>query len=218
MEEQFYDSDSKGNSSINEDNLALRILTAPKATFDYILTNCPNKSIHILFILGGIVHSLDRAQAKDIGDRLPLVAIFFTSIIAGALFGWMAYYFYAWLISLTGKWLGVDTDSRTIRTVLAWASIPEIASLILLIPTVIIFGEDSFKSEISNYTPLRMVFGTTQLILHLALSIWTLVLSVIGIALVQGFSYGKAILNIVLAASVIIVPIGLLALLFGAFI
>jgi hypothetical protein len=149
---------------------------------------------------------------------MPLAAILFTSIIAGALFGWMAYYFYAWLISVSGKWLGADTDSKTIRTVLAWASIPEIASLILMIPTVIIFGEDTFKSEISNYTPLRVVMGITLLTLHVALSIWTLVLAVIGIALVQGFSYGKAILNVVLAASLIIVPIGLLALLFGAFI
>lgn len=206
------------DNDINENNLLFKIWVKPKATLSYILENCPNKFIIPLMILGGITRSIDRASSQNMGDKQSTFFILMVAIIAGGMFGWLSYYFYAWLLQVTGKWLKGNANFEEFKTVIAWSMIPSICSLGLLIPELIVFGDDVFKSELSDPT----MFSTLLLILfglmELTLGIWTIIIFVKGVSLVQNFKTGKAILNMILPVFVILIPILFIVFIFKIFI
>ena len=217
-ENSFQNNESAVNNNITEDNLLLKIWIAPKATLEFVLNYCPHKYVLLLFALGGISRSIDRASTKGMGDNMSAVSILTISIIAGGLFGWLSYYFYAWLLEVTGKWLKGNASFSQFKTILAWSLVPTAFSLLLLIPELMIFGDEIFKSE--TYSPnwitdmVLMLFA----LMEITLGIWTLVILIKGISLIQNFSTGKSVLNAFLPALLILVPIILLALLIKGFI
>jgi len=215
MEEEnlFQNTEVRNEERIKENKLLLKIWTEPKATLTYILNNCPDKYLLVLFALGGISRSIDRAATKSLGDHMSTASILLFSIIGGGLFGWLSYYFYAWLLEVTGKWIkGTGTFSQ-FKTVLAWSLVPTAFSLLLLIPELIVAGDALFKSE--GYPP-NGITDTLMLLFELieaTLGIWTLVIFIKGVSLIQNFNTGKAILNAILPVFLILIPILLLVLL-----
>lgn len=199
---------------IHAGNLLTHIWIKPKRTLAYILQNCPDKYVPILLGLGGIVRAIDRASIKDAGDTMSTSAIIISAIIGGGLFGWLTYYAYAWAMSVTGRWLKGSAPAASFRTVVAWALIPSIFSLLLLPPEVAIFGEDLFKSEPTNTSDFhdltRAIFGVLELIL----STWTLVILTKGISLIQNFTVGRSIINLLLPGMLFIGIIVVAALIF----
>jgi len=203
------------SSDINDDNLFVKIWLNPTDTLKYILKNCPEKYVIILLVLGGIVRAIDRASIKDMGDNMSTLSVLGITIIFGGLFGWIAYYIYAWALSVTGEWLNGKSDPSQFRTIIAWSLIPSICTLILLVPEVIIFGDDLFRSEPFNESLLNTISWIMFGVIEIILAIWTLVILVNGISLIQNFGIGKSILNMILPGLVIAIPIMAIALLFG---
>lgn len=215
-ENPFQNTNVVEKNVINEKNLLFKIWIAPKATLKYILDYCPDKYVLILIVLGGIAKSIDRASNKGMGDHMSTSTILIITTIGGGLFGWISYYLYAWLLEVTGKWLKGNATFAQIKTILAWASVPIAASLILLIPELYVFGDNFFKSEVYSYewnsTVALLIFG----IIELTCGVWSLIILIKGIGLVQNFSVGKSILNSILPALLIVIPLVMLGLLIGA--
>lgn len=215
MEEEFKEDLESQSAKINEENLISKIWLHPTATLKFILNNCPEKYVTILLVLGGIVRAISRASNKNLGDKMPTLAVLGMAILLGGLLGWIAYYIYAWAMSVTGEWLGGKSNPIKFRTIIAWALVPSIATLILLVPEVIILGDDLFKSEITNDSMINtfswLLFG----LLELTLGIWTVVILVKGTSLIQNFGIGKSILNMILPGLIFIVPILLIGFLIG---
>ena len=101
---------------------------------------------------------------------------------------------------------------------LAHAMLPTIVALIFLIPQIIIYGNEVFKSEgdiiSAGLTSNIIVYGS--MILEFILGVWTIILVVIGLSVVQKISIGKSILNLLLPILIILVPILLIVLLIKA--
>lgn len=172
----------------------------------------------VLLCLGGMSRAFDRAAYKNMGNQLSLVTIILVCVIAGGLFGWIWTYLYSALVNWTGKWLKGKGDTRSIVRIIAYAQLPNILSMLLLIPLIIGYGNDVFRSDLDLTGDNETVNSVLYMInlLDIVLAVWTIVLSVIGISEVQKLSVGKSILNILLPAFVIIVPLILIALLFRA--
>lgn len=200
-------------SKVNEENLLTKIWTNPTETFSFILKNCPEKNVSVLLVLGGIVRAIDRASVKDLGDQMPTFGVLTLAILFGGALGWVTYYIYAWGMSVTGKWIDGKADPSKFRTIIAWALVPSICSLILLVPQVIIFGDDLFKSNPMDNSMFNNISWIVFGVIELTLGLWTLVILVKGVSLIQGFKIGKSILNIIFPGLVIAVPIILLAVL-----
>lgn len=198
---------------LSDAELFVKIWTEPTKTFEHILHHCPEKYVLGLMALGGITRALDNAMEKGRGDEMSNIAIIGMAIVAGILAGWLSYYFYAWLLGIAGKWLNGETPPSTFRTILAWASVPTINSLLLIVPGWFIFGEEMFKSEPMFDTWSQELAFLGFIFIHVILGIWSLVILVKGIKLVQGFSTGKSILNIFLAGVIFIIPVFVLAFL-----
>ncbi|MFN9798529.1 MAG: YIP1 family protein, partial [Bacteroidota bacterium] len=116
---------------------------------------------------------------------------------------------YAALISWTGKWLGGEAGTLSILRILAYAMLPSIVAFVFLIPQIAVHGIELFKKEghVAGGGWLSNVMMFSSLIIQTVLSIWTAVLAIVGISVVQNFSMGKAIVNAILPALVIGIPL-----------
>ena len=156
---------------------------------------------------------------KNMGDTFSLWGVITFCIIIGALFGWITYYLYSALISWTGKWLNGKGNTDSILRVLSFALIPSIVSILLLIPQIIIYGNEMFKSDgdIISGGIVSNIIVYSSMFLEFGLGIWTFVLCVIGISEVQKLSIGKSILNLILPVIVIMLPILIIVLIIYGF-
>lgn len=215
MTENFeYFEDKLNPNAISDENVFIKIWTSPREVFKFINTHKYDKYATVILILAGISRTFDRASIKNMGDDFSIWGIIAFCVSMGALFGWITYYIYSALISWTGKWINGKGTTDSILRVLSYALIPSIISLLLLIPQIIIYGNEIFKSDgdITSGGIVSNIIFYGSLILEFALSLWSLVLAVIGISEVQKLSIGKSILNLILPAIVIITPIVLIAL------
>ncbi len=210
MEDDLLESKTD-SAEVNEHNLLFKIWTVPQATLSFILAKCSDRHLTVLLILGGAVRALDRVVGRHGAGKQVAANGITIGIIFGTLSGWLTYYCYAWGLSLTGRWLGGRATTDQLRTVLAWALVPSVASLALLLPQVAVLEDDSFRHVYGAY----FMDGSSVLLLcqigQLILSIWSVIILLKGIALVQGFGMGKSILNMLLPGTLIVVAILLIA-------
>jgi hypothetical protein len=204
---------------ISKKKLFMKIWTSPREVFEFVNTYKYNKYSTLLLILAGITRTFDRASMKNMGDNFSLWGVIAFCIIIGAIFGWVTYYIYSALISWTGKWLDGKGNTDSILRVLSYALIPSIISLLLLIPQILVYGNEIFKSDgdISSGGLISNVIFYGSMYLDFTLGIWSLVLCVIGISEVQKLSIGKTILNLILPAIVIMTPILIIVLMINGF-
>ena len=187
------------DTSINEKDLLITIWTKPKVTLEYILKYCPNKYVNVLLMFGGVANAVNLNYQYFVGDKSFSTILFLIVVVLGGVLGWLAGYIEAALLSWVGEWLNGRADTNQFMTVIAWSAIPSICSLILVIPNIMMGDlEPSLLTRVLYY----FISG-----LELAVSIWSAIILIKGISLVQKFKIGKAILNACLPAIVIIVPI-----------
>ncbi|TDO70484.1 Yip1-like protein [Flavobacterium chryseum] len=192
-------------SIVTPKNILTKVFTSPKEAFIFINDYKYSKHVTLFLILSGITKSFDKAISKNMGDNLPLWSVITYGILIGITFGWLLNSLYAFSISWTGKWFNGKADTRSILRVIAYALLPSFISLFFLFIQILIYGNSIFQSSYEYlYTGL---FDTTLYwffyLIDLALIIWSCMLLVIGISVVQKFSIGKAILNLILPVLVL---------------
>ena len=194
-----------------------KIWLSPREVFQFIEDKKYEKYLPYLLILGGISNAFDNAASKCFGDSMSLLMVIGVCIFVGGVLGWISFYIYAALMSWTGKWIKGHADTASLLRMTAHSMVPAIAALVLLIPQIAIGGNTIFQStiEMADMSMLETIIFYSVLCIELVLGMWTLVLFVIGISVVQKFSIGKAILNMILPALVIIIPLAAIAFILG---
>jgi len=192
---------------LKENDLLTTIWTKPKLTLEFILTNCPNKYFFWLITLGGIATAINGTHVNIASHKTISMAILLFAIFFGAIAGWITSYLYAWLLSWTGEWINGHGKTRQFLVVIAWAAIPLIFNLILLIPKYIVFGDNTFSIVVSELSSLETFFYYLFEFIKTILSIWAFIILIAGISLIQKFNLAKAILNLLLPTIVIIIPV-----------
>lgn len=196
-----------------------KMWTMPRKVFKYINEHRYDKYVVVLLFLAGISRSFDNAILRSRGDELPLYAIIGLCIVFGGLLGWLSYYLYAALISWTGSWFNGKGDTKSILRIIAYAMTPSIIALVLLIPQIIVYDIEIFKSDgdtTSGGTASNIIYNGSML-LEFIYGIFTLIFVVIGVSEVQKLSIGKTILNLILPIIIIVVPLLIIAFFFLAF-
>lgn len=197
---------------LNEKDLLITILTKPKLSLEFILKYCPNKYVTSLLVLNGITNALDRNNLLLTNHKSISTVFLIVVLIIGGIFGPLLGNAYAASLNWTGDWLNGKAKTDQFLTVIAWSTIPYVFSLVLLIPKLLFLDDGLFRIDMSDLTNPKSVIYIVIAFFELALFIWSLVILVKGIALIQKFSYGKAILNVVLPVLVLII---LIIIIFG---
>lgn len=212
---------------INDEQLEKLVLTdrdifkkiwfSPGVVFRFIEQNSYGKYVTILLFLAGISSALDRASMRSSGDSMSLWAIIGAAVLFGGLFGWISYYIYAALLSWTGKWLKAEGNTKSLLRMLAYATIPSIASLILVFAQIGVFGNSIFQSyhDIDSLELPMTIFYYLTVAFEAILGIWTFVLIIAGLSEIQKLSIGRSILNALLPILVILIPIAIIAFILG---
>lgn len=119
------------------------------------------------------------------------------------------YYCMIVLIRWTGSWLGGKAGFRPLAAVYAFSNTPVLFFIIVL--GVEYIGWAYLYSDAGHYEvefpPWYETLSTVILYLKYGVNIFTLVFHVISIAVVQQFGYFRALLNLLLAMFMLIVPL-----------
>ncbi len=118
--------------------------------------------------------------------------------------GWISYYLVAYFLSIAGDLMKGKATDGDFRTVVAWSLVPSIVSLFIIIPQFIIYGSGSNSYDFEAYFVTENLLLAVFILIKAILAIWSIVILVKGVAYIQQFSIGKAILNILLPFIVIV--------------
>ncbi|OYD06066.1 hypothetical protein CHM34_18300 [Paludifilum halophilum] len=145
---------------------------------------------------------------------MPALLVF--SLILGPIFGLVGWAIISGLTYWTGSWLGGTGTWKEIRTASAWAGIPFIATLIVWIPQLLLFGREMFTTAMPS---LDQSFLLVLLFLFLngidlVLTVWYYVVFSKSLGEAHGFSSWKGFFSIVISYLLLIAPFILLAILF----
>lgn len=186
-----------------------KIWTSPQKVFLFLSQSGANKYTYPLLILAGISRAFTYAHSKSMGDYWSLNEVLSYCIVLGGILGCVFFYLFAAGLNITGKWLGGNSDAKNLLKVVAYAMYPLAISPVLVLIEIVLFDIGAFQLsyEVYNYdSSIRFLF-LGMVIIKFILSIWSLVLLIIGISVVQKISIAKAILNLILPLIAMAVPL-----------
>jgi hypothetical protein len=179
----------------------IKIWNSPGDVFQFLSQNEYNKNVDKLLILGGISNALNSAVGKGIGGEESLVMIILMCSLIGLCI-WPVYYIYADLLNRTGKWLNAQGNFKSLIRILAYALIPIIFGLVIQIILILLFGNSLFKSDFNPLDDIISIKGIVFYLLSIIysfLTLWSIILIVIGVSVVQRLSIVQSIINCLLA-------------------
>jgi len=194
---------------LSDKDIFTKIWTEPRRVFRFIDDTRYEKYFYLLMLFAGIASAFERASSKNMGDGSSLFSIVFGCVIIGGALGWISYYIYAALLSWSGKWLNGVGNTSSIFRMTAYAMIPSILGLFFLFLQIAVYDVDYF-TDFAGYLEKSMFANIVfwiSFVIQMLLSLVTLVFMVIGLSVVQKFSVGKAILNLILPVLIIILAI-----------
>jgi hypothetical protein len=144
-----------------------------------------------IVLLAGIALVLQTSTAAHLLDSADydglLVAVW--AFLAGSLYGGFGYWIAGAFLYWGGRLLGSRGDFRRARHVLAFAVVPIALSLVVWPVKLALYGEDVFRTGGKDSGAGGRVFAT----LELAFVAWALVLLVIGVRSVHGWTWSRAL-------------------------
>lgn len=195
------------NNTINNSIIFEKLFTAPKRAFAFIHNHKYEKYLLLIIMFNGILNTLEKAVENKLGNNFSLWGLLFFCIIFGGIFGYLTFLCYSFFTDITGQWIKGKATTHEILRVLTYSMVPSLIVLLLFALKVIVFGHALFSTDfyLDDYNLISRIiyFGTT--FLSVGISIWSFVLFVIGVAEVQQFTYGKALLNVLLPALVLVI-------------
>jgi hypothetical protein len=181
---------------------ALLVLQSPRPVFAALrddsddVARARSEPILALVWLAGIACVLATPVAGRVLDDYEFDALVIAvwAFLAGGLFGVASYFAGGGVLQLAGRALGTRGSYRRARHVLGFAAAPLALSLVLYWPIrIAIQGSDMFRTGGSDGGHLLADF-------FYVFVAWTLVLLVLGVRTVHGWSWARATATVALAA------------------
>lgn len=194
----------------------LSIWTRPRATIRQQVERDPEAWVLALVAVAGVGHLLSDASARSYGDRMDLPTLLVMALLVGPLFGILGAYVGGWLLRWSGRLLGGSARPAEIRAAIAWSGVPYVASMLLWIPELLLFGEELFTEATPRLDAAPELQGLLLVFVavELTAALWAFVAFLKCLGEVQGFSAWRALLNLLLPGVLVGIAIGLVVTLF----
>ncbi|MBA3532556.1 MAG: YIP1 family protein [Ardenticatenales bacterium] len=187
----------------------ITIWTSPRKTIRQLVERDPTYLVYRLAALAGVSEGLSQAARRNWveGGSLPffLVMIFLAAPLASIISQEIG----ALLLSWAGRQFGGVGSTTEVRTVLAWARVPEIALIPLLGVKFLIYAYHFLATAPprSDFThPLVIVIVFLIVFAELIAAFCSFVISIQGLAEVHELSVWKALVASFLPVLIILVP------------
>ena len=192
------------------------VLLSPRSVFFALREDDPDdvsaraEPLLLVIWLAGIASVLATPTAADILDEPEYDSVLFAiwAFIAGGLYGFVGYFVIGLAVLFGVRLLGSLGDFRRARQTVGFALVPLAASLLVVLPLrLALYGGDAFRGGGADEGTGERVL----LALQLAFAVWSLVLLVIGVRTVHGWSWPRSLVAVLGA-------VALLGAIFGVFV
>ncbi len=174
----------------------------PRETIANIAHDNPGYRLYLLPIVAGLAILPTMALFATDDDHTKSGFLLSSLVAFGPLIEVLQVFVGAWLIRVTGVWLGGRAGSTSIQTAIAWCNLP-IAVLALLglgLTMLSAFLMETMNVPLWwNQSAATATVGWSLFALQTALVGWSLVILISGLAAVQGYSIWRAALNAAIA-------------------
>ncbi|MDA3798584.1 MAG: YIP1 family protein [Kiritimatiellae bacterium] len=198
----------------------LSVWVHPKETIAKILSVNPKYGIYPLGVVGGISQAINIAMMSSLGSVFEnnpdyLMLLIF---VAGSALGIANMYLTAYALYFTGRLFNINGKAKfsELVTVVAWSNIVAIPFVAISALEIVFFGMSIFTKagfEIMQKSSITSFVGIFQVVLQ----IWYIMIFVRMIQQVQKVDVRKAILNLLLMLSVLLllaIVISMIAMVF----
>ncbi len=186
----------------------------PRKTIQTIVEFSPNYGLKILAFIYGLASLFSLAQTFSLGFYVGFVPLMLLILIAAPFWGYFVFTVVSWVVYYTGRWIKGLATRHQVRAVLAWSHIPMAANLLIWAVFLLIFRGMLFQGFPGTYLfkggMFYLLFSLS--LMQLFMGIWSLVLYLNALAEVQGFSMGKAILNLLIAGVALMAAFSIVSL------
>lgn len=206
----FEEFDKPQTHQLTDKEVFTEIWTQPRKVFKFILEYNYEKYFYPLLFAAGACNAVENLLEKEY--QYPLWIMLTAAILLGGTLGWIFMWIYAALVSWTGGWMGGKADTDQIYSVNVYSTIPSTLGTFFLVIQFALGKAGFYQQDSGEISDIAII-----LILALPaviLQIWSLVLTVVGVSVAQHFSWPKALLNLLLPALLIGLPIILIFLAF----
>jgi hypothetical protein len=180
----------------------------PRATIRQIVTEDPEEGVLVLALLSSIPSVLGQIFEWSSGDDLPtlvrraLTIALLVLITVGCLF------LGARLLRWTGSWFGGTANLKELRAAIAWSSVPALWALPLVALNMATEHLDLFAaappSAGVSLSLSRFSMGLTAV--QVGIGLWGMVVFLLALSEVQGFSVSRALGNALFTGLIIFGP------------
>jgi Yip1 domain len=182
----------------------------PRRVFRELATRPINGTDYLLGAAQGVVGWLALSRAQNVGANSSIAEIFGKALLVGSIAGIASLFLMGAIYSRLGA-RASGTSARTqVIHVLAYGGVPMVASLVVWIFTALLAGEATFeqvqRADLEGFIALLL---HVQFFVYVLLTLWSVVIQVMGLSEIQGLTTRKA-----LALWVLGQVVGFLALLF----
>jgi hypothetical protein len=197
---------------------AALVLESPRAVFAALRDDSDDAAearaepVTALVLLAGIGAVLASPETGKLMDDVAVDAVNASVIVflSGGLYGLVFYWLGGGILQLAAERLGSLGSYRRSRHVLAYAAAPLVLSLPVVWPVrIAIYGDDVFETRGADAGAGAHVFTG----LELAFVGWSVLLLVVGVRAVHGWSRRRATAAAAVAVALAVVLVGLVALL-----
>lgn len=185
------------------------VLFSPRSVFFALREEDPedvaarSEPVLLLVLLAGIATVLSTPTAGRLLDRseydVLLVAVW--AFVAGGIYGAVGYVVFGLALHFGTRLLGSQGSFRRERQLLGFALAPLALSLLVLLPArLVLYGQDTFRSQGADEGG-----GEAALLgLQLGFVAWSCILLVLGVRVVHGWGWARALASLAAAAALLV--------------
>lgn len=200
---------------MSEKSVWLSIWAHPRATIRRIVTENPKRNLWLLAWIYGFSALLGSFQSFSLGSSLGLLSMIILAVVLAPIWGYIVFSVWSWVVLWTGKWLKGAGSFQTVRAAYAWSNVPIIVSDFVWFVMLVMFGAGLFVMQSGGTAisqgPAIVLLGL--LLAKVVISIWSLVIYLNTLAEVQRFSVLRAIGNVIIAAIILAIVVGIVSML-----
>jgi hypothetical protein len=183
----------------------LLVLQRPRPVFVALRDESPKavsdraEPVLAIVILAGMAWALSTTTAAHLmdDDAYDAVVVAIWAFIVGGIYGFVGYFAISGVLHRSVKALGSHGSYRRTRHVLAFAAVPVVVSLAAWPVKLALYGEDAFRTGGSDSGVGADVF----VVVEAAFLAWALVLLVVGVRAVHGWTWARAVAAVAVAAA-----------------
>jgi hypothetical protein len=173
------------------------IWTKPGETFDYLNKQDKDKTgltLDILFVLGSLsVTATLMAQAYLNAGNFNIYLTIITVLLLSLAGGITTKFIFSFILWGIAKLLQGEASTRQVRTIVAYTLVPQLINLVIFIVLIIIADINNDATIVTYQNPL------TQIIIWF----FSVRIMIIGLSRYNKFTYGTALINILLFAGLV---------------